>query len=208
MEQVGHAPHCAISYPSGRCPLVKTDSIENKTLIFNAIIGSRAEYQSGGQFGACLCPAPRSRLGVSLRIAGHVAAARRQPQCCWPRWISATHGLPCTPHQQRSAPPFYSYHEGKKKEIFTRDVIVLIKWPSSFGQVFYLNCVRLLCKHGAHTNCSSRSNLTPLHVLVFTASENIALNREEEKSQVIIFLFFILRSIIFYSLGVKKRTEA
>ena len=51
-------------------------------------------------------------------------------------------------------------------------------------QVFYLNCVRLLCKHGAHTNCSSRSNLTPLHVLVFTASENIALNREEEKAQV------------------------
>ena len=47
-----------------------------------------------------------------------------------------------------------------------------------------MNCVRLLCKHGAHTNCSSRSNLTPLHVLVFTASENIALNREEEKAQV------------------------
>ncbi|KAK3851936.1 hypothetical protein Pcinc_041448 [Petrolisthes cinctipes] len=31
-------------------------------------------------------------------------------------------------------------------------------------KVFYLNCVRLLCKHGANPNCWSRSNLTPLHV--------------------------------------------
>ena len=50
-------------------------------------------------------------------------------------------------------------------------------------KVCYLNCVRILCKFGANPNCSSRSNLTPLHVLVFTASENISLAREEEKRE-------------------------
>lgn len=51
-------------------------------------------------------------------------------------------------------------------------------------KVCYLNCVRILCKYGANPNCSSRSNLTPLHVLIFTASENISLAREEEKAKV------------------------
>ena len=69
-------------------------------------------------------------------------------------------------------------------QYFSFNFFFFTKTMDYLGQVFYLNCVRLLCKHGAHTNCSSRSNLTPLHVLVFTASENIALNREEEKSQV------------------------
>ena len=34
-------------------------------------------------------------------------------------------------------------------------------------KVCYLNCVRILLKYGANPNCSSRSNLTPLHVLNF-----------------------------------------
>ena len=52
-----------------------------------------------------------------------------------------------------------------------------------FPQVCYLNCVRILCKYGANPNCSSKSNLTPLHVLVFTGTENISLAREEEKRE-------------------------
>ncbi|CAG0890716.1 unnamed protein product, partial [Cyprideis torosa] len=41
-------------------------------------------------------------------------------------------------------------------------------------KVYYLNCVRVLCKHGANTNCSSRINLTPLHVLMYSATENFS----------------------------------
>ncbi|GFV51162.1 ankyrin-3 [Trichonephila clavipes] len=55
-------------------------------------------------------------------------------------------------------------------------------------KVFYLNSVRLLCKYGANPNCSSRSNLTPMHVLVFTASEYIILNREVEKNKAFAFI--------------------
>ncbi|XP_063218907.1 ankyrin-3 [Bacillus rossius redtenbacheri] len=67
-------------------------------------------------------------------------------------------------------------------------------------KVCYLNCVRILCKHGASPNCSSRSNLTPLHVLVFTASENIALNREEEKAQNFEFIRNLLVLLLQYGL--------
>ena len=49
-------------------------------------------------------------------------------------------------------------------------------------KVCYLNCVRILCKYGASPNCTSRSNLTPLHVLNFAATENISLARDEDKA--------------------------
>ena len=49
-------------------------------------------------------------------------------------------------------------------------------------KVCYLNCVRILCKYGASPNCTSRSNLTPLHVLNFAATENISLSRDEDKA--------------------------
>lgn len=43
-------------------------------------------------------------------------------------------------------------------------------------KVSYLNCVRILCKFGANPNCSYyRNTLTPLHVLVFSASEYMSL---------------------------------
>ncbi|CAH1108838.1 unnamed protein product [Psylliodes chrysocephalus] len=48
-------------------------------------------------------------------------------------------------------------------------------------KVCYLNCIKILLKHGANSNCSYRVNLTPLHVLVFTVSENITLNCSVQK---------------------------
>lgn len=60
--------------------------------------------------------------------------------------------------------------------------------------------MRILCKHGANPNCSSRSNLTPLHVLVFTASENIPLSREEEKALNFEFIRNLLILLLQYGL--------
>lgn len=48
-------------------------------------------------------------------------------------------------------------------------------------KVCYLNCIRILLQHGANPNCSYQSNLTPLHVLVFTVSENFTLNCDVQK---------------------------
>lgn len=45
----------------------------------------------------------------------------------------------------------------------------------------FLNCIRILLQHGANPNCSYRSNLTPLHVLIFTVSENFTLHCETQK---------------------------
>ncbi len=42
-------------------------------------------------------------------------------------------------------------------------------------KVSYLNCVRILCKNGAQPNCSVSYYVTPLHVLVFSASEYMSL---------------------------------
>lgn len=64
----------------------------------------------------------------------------------------------------------------------------------------YLNCVKILCKYGANPNCTSRSYLTPLHVLVFTASESIAINREEEKAQNFEFIRNLLVLLLQYGL--------
>lgn len=44
-----------------------------------------------------------------------------------------------------------------------------------------MNCIRILLQHGANPNCSYRANLTPLHVLVFTVSENFTLNCDAQK---------------------------
>ncbi|KAJ8943367.1 hypothetical protein NQ318_002600 [Aromia moschata] len=50
-------------------------------------------------------------------------------------------------------------------------------------KVCYLNCIRILLEKGANLNCSYRANLTPLHVLVFTVSENITLNCDAEEAE-------------------------
>ncbi|XP_071549195.1 uncharacterized protein [Panulirus ornatus] len=72
-------------------------------------------------------------------------------------------------------------------------------------KIFYLNCVRILCKHGANPNCSSRSNLTPLHVLMFTASENISLSREEEKAGAFTFIRQLLIILLQHGLDPNVR---
>ncbi|XP_076372462.1 uncharacterized protein LOC143257539 isoform X1 [Tachypleus tridentatus] len=72
-------------------------------------------------------------------------------------------------------------------------------------KVFYLNSVRLLCKYGANPNCTSRSNLTPLHVLVFTASEYITLNREEDKANAFAFIRQLLVVLLQHGLDPNVR---
>lgn len=72
-------------------------------------------------------------------------------------------------------------------------------------KVCYLNCVRILCKYGANPNCSSRSNLTPLHVLVFTACENISLSREDEKEQGFEFVRNLLTLLLQHGLDPNVR---
>lgn len=72
-------------------------------------------------------------------------------------------------------------------------------------KVFYLNSVRLLCKYGANPNCSSRSNLTPLHVLVFTASEYIILNKEVEKNNAFAFIRQLLVILLQHGLDPNVR---
>ncbi|XP_071440576.1 ankyrin-3 [Hetaerina americana] len=72
-------------------------------------------------------------------------------------------------------------------------------------KVCYLNCVRILCKHGANPNCSSRSTLTPLHVLAFAAGENIALSRPEEKEQNFLFVRQLLELLLRHGLNPNVR---
>ncbi|XP_039294369.1 ankyrin-1 [Nilaparvata lugens] len=59
-------------------------------------------------------------------------------------------------------------------------------------KVCYLNCVRILLKHGANPNCTSRSNLTPLHVLMFAASETLGLARCRAPQQNMDFIHSLL----------------
>ncbi|GBM88725.1 hypothetical protein AVEN_196568-1 [Araneus ventricosus] len=63
-----------------------------------------------------------------------------------------------------------------------------LQFLSHHKKVFYLNSVLLLCKYGANPNCSCRSNLTPMHILVITASECIILFKEELKNQALAFI--------------------
>lgn len=64
----------------------------------------------------------------------------------------------------------------------------------------YLNCIRILLQHGANPNCSYRSNLTPLHVLIFTVSENLSLNCETQKQSNFDFIKNILLLLLQHGL--------
>jgi len=76
---------------------------------------------------------------------------------------------------------------------------------SHLMKVCYLNCVRILCKFGANPNCSSRSNLTPLHVLMFTGTENISLARVEEKTEAFEFIRNLLTLLLQHGLDPNVR---
>ena len=71
---------------------------------------------------------------------------------------------------------------------------------SHLMKVCYLNCVKILCKYGANPNCCSKSNLTPLHVLVFTGTENISLARDEEKREAFEFIRNLLTLLLQHGL--------
>lgn len=63
-----------------------------------------------------------------------------------------------------------------------------------------MNCIRILLQHGANPNCSYRSNLTPLHVLIFTVSENLTLNCETQKQSNFDFIKNILLLLLQHGL--------
>lgn len=72
-------------------------------------------------------------------------------------------------------------------------------------QVCYLNCIRILLKGGANPNCSYRANLTPLHVLVFTVSENITLNIDSQKEVNFEFIKNLLILLLMHGLDPNVR---
>ncbi|KAG8296747.1 hypothetical protein J6590_050766 [Homalodisca vitripennis] len=76
-------------------------------------------------------------------------------------------------------------------------------------KVCYLNCVRILLKHGANPNCTSRSNLTPLHVLVFSASETMALGRDADQNMEFIrsLLVLLLQHGLDTNIRISQRTQ-
>lgn len=76
-----------------------------------------------------------------------------------------------------------------------------------FFQVFYLNCIRILLQHGANPNCSYRSNLTPLHVLIFTVSENFTLNCDIQKRANFDFIKNILLLLLQHGLDCNKTSQ-
>lgn len=74
-----------------------------------------------------------------------------------------------------------------------------------------MNCIRILLKYGANPNCSYRANLTPLHVLVFTVSENITLNCDVQKKLNFEFIKNLLILLLTHGLNpnvkVSNRTQ-
>ncbi|XP_030380167.1 ankyrin-1 [Scaptodrosophila lebanonensis] len=71
-------------------------------------------------------------------------------------------------------------------------------------KVCYLNCFRILLEHGANANCSYRANLKPLHVLVFTVSENFTLNCDAQKRTNFDFIKNILLLLLQHGLDCNK----
>nr|XP_023026895.1 transient receptor potential channel pyrexia [Leptinotarsa decemlineata] len=74
-------------------------------------------------------------------------------------------------------------------------------------KVFYLNCIKILLKQGANPNCSYRANLTPLHVLVFTVSENITLTCDAQKELNFEFIKNLLIVLLTHGLDPNERVS-
>lgn len=66
-----------------------------------------------------------------------------------------------------------------------------------------MNCIRILLQYNANPNCSYRSNLTPLHVLIFTVSENLTLNCETQKQNNFDFIKNILLLLLQHGLDIQ-----
>lgn len=73
-------------------------------------------------------------------------------------------------------------------------------------KVCYLNCIRLLLQHGANPNQQYRT-LTPLHVLIFTVSENFTLNCDVQKRLNFDFIKNILVLLLQHGLDVNESSE-
>lgn len=73
-------------------------------------------------------------------------------------------------------------------------------------KVCYLNCIRLLLQHGANPNEQYRT-LTPLHVLIFTVSENFTLNCDVQKRFNFDFIKNILLLLLQHGLDVQGCSE-
>ncbi|XP_032595987.1 ankyrin-3 [Drosophila grimshawi] len=71
-------------------------------------------------------------------------------------------------------------------------------------KVCYMNCIRILLQHGANLNCSYRANLKPLHVLVFTVSENLTVNCDAQKRTNFDFIKNILLLLLQHGLDCNK----
>lgn len=76
---------------------------------------------------------------------------------------------------------------------------------SGYTKTSFLNCVRVLCEHGADPNCSSRGYLTPLHILVFTASESIALNCPGDKLEAFELILELMAILLRHGLNPNGR---
>jgi len=72
-------------------------------------------------------------------------------------------------------------------------------------KICYLNCVRILCKFGANPNCSTKSDLTPLQVLMHTGTENISMARVEEKTEAFEFIRNLLTLLLQHGLDPNVR---
>lgn len=73
-------------------------------------------------------------------------------------------------------------------------------------KVCYLNCIRILLQHGANPNEQYRT-LTPLHVLIFTVSENFTLICDLQKRNNFAFIKNILLLLLGAGLDVNQSSE-
>lgn len=73
-------------------------------------------------------------------------------------------------------------------------------------KVCYLNCIRILLQHGANPNEQYRT-LTPLHVLIFTVSENFTLICDLQKRVNFDFIKNILLLLLQHGLDVNLSSE-
>lgn len=73
-------------------------------------------------------------------------------------------------------------------------------------KVCYLNCIKILLQHGANPNEQYRT-LTPLHILIFTVSENFTLICDLQKRANFDFIKNILSLLLHHGLDVNQSSD-